>query len=730
MKKYNFAGDNDFLDLLYFQQRYQEIDPSDKCRVLGCHVTYDWTDIFLSEDIEQVWNSWKNSFFNVLNKCIPSKSVTLKNTKNAKWMNRELKLLKRKEHRAYKVFRRKRTQSSRKSYIKCRKLVQLKMKSAEENYISNICDDLRKKPKRFWQFVNSKQCDKVAIGSLKCGDNVLTNNIDKAECLNEQFKSVFNDYVPSNTDKSSDSQFVPAYMENDKFNEQEVFDELRWLDASKACGPDGIKPVFLKVAAKQIAKPLCRLFNLSYQKGIVPADWRNANISPVHKKGPKSDPKNYRPVSLTSIICKIMEKLVRKRLLNHLNKHDLICENQHGFRSKHSCETQLLQSLNDWCEILDKKSSTDVIFLDISRAFDVVSHPHLLYKLQNMGISSTMCSWVSAFLTGRKQCVKIGNAYSSSAAVTSGVPQGTILGPVLFLVYINDIVKDLRCTCRLYADDCVLYKEVKTVNDAEMLQEDLNKINLWAKQWKMSFNVDKCRVMHISKKKSNIDFNYELNNVPLKITKSERYLGVTISDKLSWSVHIQNVKRDCYSKLGLINRVFGRCSLYVKTKLYQQLVLPKLDYCSSVWSPGSVGLMKELEKVQRRASGIILANNSSSYVNNIARLKWQPIYVRHKISRMILLFKIVNNLISVDYSKYFKSRNVHRVLRNSNDRQLQYKFAATNVCQNSFFYKCINEWNNLPNDIVNSASLNTFKHKLTLHVNNGSFRDCAICQCL
>jgi hypothetical protein len=316
----------------------------------------DWSKVFSSDDIENVWENWKMSFFDVMNKCIPTKSFTIKNTRNhsCKWITREVKLLKRKEHRAYKTFKRKRSHTSRKKYLQCRKKVQLHMKKAEHDYISNMCDDLQKKPKPFWQFVNSKRCDTNVIGTLKQGDNVLTCDIDKAKCLNEQFQSVFNKCTNDCDIDFNDINDCPMYTEDDIFNEEEVMYELLKLDGSKSCGPDGIKPRILKIAAKELASPLCRLFNLSYSNGKLPSDWSIANISPLYKRGTKSDPKNYRPVSLTSIICKLMEKLVRKRLTKHLDKYDLIIDNQHGFRSKRSCETQLLQSIHDWSEILEK----------------------------------------------------------------------------------------------------------------------------------------------------------------------------------------------------------------------------------------------------------------------------------------------------------------------------------------------------------------------------------------
>ena len=325
--------------------------------------------------------------------------------------------------------------------------------------------------------------------------------------------------------------------------------------------------------------------------------------------------------------------------------------------------------------------------------------------------------------------MKLGNEYSPMVNVTSGVPQGTILSTILFLIYINDIADNLRCKCRLYADDCVLYDEVNSIDDAKLLQEDLSKVTEWAKIWKLKFNVDKCRVMNVSKKKRKFNFRYHIDNKVLECSQNEKYLGVTITDSLSWSTHIHNVKRDCYSKIGIINRVFGKCPTHVKTKLYQQLVLPKIDYCSSVWSPGSVGLIKQLDKIQYKATKVILGDKSDTYVNNMKALKFQSVHVRHIINRMVMVHKIVNNMIGIVFSKYFSIRNINRQLRNTNDKQLEYKFASTNVCQMSFFYKSVNEWNNLPNHIVNTQSLNMFKTKLFQHFQQCS-QNCLICQCM
>ena len=345
------------------------------------------------------------------------------------------------------------------------------LREAEQEYLRNFCNNIKDEPKKFWRFVNYKRKEREYVSSLKHEGATFTEDHQKAKILNEQFKSVFLN-IKHNNVQGLDDGHAPLHnkLTDIVLTEINVYKELIKLDITKATGPDGISAQMLKMGAGLLTKPLTRLFNMSLKTGNVPQGWKIANVTPIYKKGSKSDPKNYRPVSLTSIVSKVLEKVVRSQLAAHLKEHSILTENQHGFRNNRSCETQLLQSTHSWAESLDKNIPVDIIYLDLSRAFDVVSHDLLLVKLKKVGICGNILRWIKSFLTNRKQRVKVGDVLSDWCAVTSGVPQGTILGPVMFLVYINDICKDINSFCKLYADDCVLYRPIRSYQDNLFLQ--------------------------------------------------------------------------------------------------------------------------------------------------------------------------------------------------------------------------------------------------------------------
>ena len=277
------------------------------------------------------------------------------------------------------------------------------------------------------------------------------------------------------------------------------------INVHKATGPDDISGKLLKTLAPNIVEIYTLLFQTSLNQGKIPKDWKSAKVIPIFKKGDKSKPENYRPVSLTSITCKLLEHIIYSNIMDHLEKHEILNDIQHGFRQKRSCESQLITAINDFSKCLNHRGQIDSILLDFSKAFDKVDHKGLIVKLENNGISGNVLKWIEAFLFGRTQTVLVDGAESNEIAVRSGVPQGTVLGPLLFLIYINDININITpgTKLRLFADDSFLYREIKDTNDCKILQNDLETLQKWEKKWKMEFHPEKCQLLRITKKKTN-----------------------------------------------------------------------------------------------------------------------------------------------------------------------------------------------------------------------------------
>jgi hypothetical protein len=310
------------------------------------------------------------------------------------------------------------------------------------------------------------------------------------------------------------------------------------LDVHKAAGPDNIPTRYLKDYAKEIAPALTLVFEASLKQGEVPADWRIAHVTPIFKKGDHSKPANYRPISLTSVCCKLLEHVIHSQIMAHFERNNILSDAQHSFRKRRSTESQLILTLQDLTQALDDGEQIDAILLDFSKAFDVVPHERLAAKLHHYGVRGNILSWIRSFLSHRTQQVLVECCVSESSPVTSGVPQGLVLGPLLFLAYINDLPEHVTSSSRLLADDSLLYRKIRSPADARVLQEDLDKLQQWEKDWMMTFNASKCEVFRFTKEKNPIKSIYTIHNEELNIVTNGKYLGTRLTDDLSWNTHV------------------------------------------------------------------------------------------------------------------------------------------------------------------------------------------------
>ena len=293
----------------------------------------------------------------------------------------------------------------------------------------------------------------------------------------------------------------------------------------------------------------------------------------------------------------------------HLDEYKLLSGRQHAFRKRHSCETQLTTVINDWAKILDNGGQVDTFILDFEKAFDTPPHELLKNKLFSCGIGGKTLKWIDFFLCYRQQRVVVKGAKSDWAPVLSGGPQGTVLGPLLFSLYINDISTDIASEIRLFADDCVCYREIKDTEDTLKLQKDIDQLGCWARKWGMRFQPVKCNIMQITRKRiKKIHASYTLEGTVLKNVENIKYLGVTVTNDLRWNTHVSKVCTKANRTLGFLRRNLYACPKEVKEAAYKRLVRPVLEYSGSVWDPSGVGLQDELEEVQNRAARFVTGN--------------------------------------------------------------------------------------------------------------------------
>ena len=357
------------------------------------------------------------------------------------------------------------------------------------------------------------------------------------------------------------------------------------------------------------------LFRLSLQSGLVPQDWREANVAPLHKKGSREKPENYRPVSLTSVVGKLLESIIKDSIVTYLDQYNLIESSQHGFTKGKSCLTNLLDFFEVVTKELDEGNNVDLIYLDFSKAFDKVPYERLFNKLKSHGISGNVLNWIKKWLSNRRQRVCIEGEFSEWAEVTSGVPQGSVLGPILFIIYIDDLDSNVISKLDKFADDSKLGKSLSNQDDVECLRKDLISMEKWSSEWQMQFNTDKCAVMHLGRK--NTASQYTLNDKKLKESESERDLGVIIDKNLKFSDHCNKVANMANVTLGMIKRTISCKSKSIITRLYKALVRPQLEYCVQAWRPYLKKDIEKIEKVQRRATKMISECSKLSYEDRL-----------------------------------------------------------------------------------------------------------------
>lgn len=419
-------------------------------------------------------------------------------------------------------------------------------------------------------------------------------------------------------------------------------------------------------------------------------------MSAIHKKDAKSNPANYRPISLTCVCCKLLEHIMLSHIAKHLSSNNILINQQHGFRQHFSCETQLISAINDWAKSINQHTQTDVILLDFSKAFDSVPHHRLLSKLNFYGIRGRPADWIKAFLNNRPQVVSINGSHSNPQPVISGVPQGSVLGPVLFLLYINDITDNINSQIRLFADDSVIYREINDQQDHLALQQDLDNLSDWADLWQLNFNITKCYHLGITNKTVPLSYNYLMNDHAISGTISTKYLGITINQKLNWNQHCDYICSKANGTLGLLRRVLGDCNRDVKSKAYITLVRPKLEYASSVWNPHTKRNINQIEMVQHRAARFVLHDYSRfSHVSPmIKQLGWDTLEQRRLLSQLTMFYKIQQGLIGISLPP--EVCPLDRVSRLPNVSPYRHIQSNCNIYKFSFYPRSIVIWNQLP----------------------------------
>ena len=500
-------------------------------------------------------------------------------------------------------------------------------------------------------------------------------------------------------------------MDEIKVTEENVQEELQSLNEEKAPGPDDISPYLLKKCAKQLAYPLMLIFVKSLEEGQLPEQWKRASVVPIFKAGSKKSPNNYRPVSLTSQVCKVLERIIKKHVTKHLLDNNLITDEQHGFVPRKSCLTNLLESLEDWTHVLDDKESLDIIYCDFKKAFDSVPHQRLLKKISAYGIRGQILNWIRDFLADRKQEVVVRGVRSSLETVTSGVPQGSVLGPTLFNLYVNELPELVQSQIKLFADDAKVYQKISTQEDFEILQSDINHLCDWSECWLLDFNTQKCKVMHCGSGNPRMD--YHMRGQVLQTTDAERDLGVTVTSDLKPSTHCQRAANRAMMALRLLRNAFDSLTVQNFKGLFSTYVRPHLDYCVQAVGPQAAKDIELLEKVQQRATKLVREVRHLPYPERLSRLEVPSIKKRLQRGDMIETYKILTGKVNVRREKFFSLRRSHT---RGHHLKIDKKRVTHQARLRFFSQRVVNGWNSLPSEVVSANTIQAFKAKLDKHL--------------
>ena len=672
----------------------------------------DWDIVFENKSAQECWNIFKAELEKLVDEHIP---MSIPKDYNEPWMNKGLMKLWKKKYFAWKRYTETKGYQRYKEYVKETKIFKKYSTKEKRLFERKIAREAKHNKRAFYRYVNSKLTVRPEITEMQNeAGELIDNDIEICNILGRYFNSVY-------TARSNDS--MPDM--NNSFNQEirdivitrgDVQSRLEKLNVNKSCGPDNIHPFVLQRTASEISVPLTKIFKLSLSTGECPEDWRSANVTPIHKKGDRTDPSNYRPVSLTSQSCKILESIVRKHVLEHLVSNNILSDKQHGFREGRSCLTNLLEIMEDWTEIIDKHDDIDVAYLDFRKAFDLVSHKHLIYKLSKYGITKQVLNWIEAFLNQRTQRVIVRGMASEPFDVTSGVPQGSVLGPILFLLYINDLPLEVVSPVSLFADDSKIFSkiisdknrsETNNANGNETLQKDLNNVRNWASKWKMEFNVDKCKIMHLGK--TNPKHTYTMDGSNLTITTEEKDLGVLVDDKLKFDKHIRGIVNKANRILSLIRIGFTCLDMKMFMNLYPVLVRPHLEYCVQVWSPHLEKDINLLEGVQRRATKMVPQLKNLPYEERLKKLKLTTLRERRIRGDMIETYKLITGKEDINPNKFFTIREERGDPELIRGRIIKKKQANLEPRKMTFSNKVVNYWNELEGSEVWAKTTGEFK---------------------
>ena len=583
-------------------------------------------------------------------KYIPAKKTARKGSHTR--IPRERRILMRKRRKLMDRFNQstsdKKKESIKNKLVKIEILLQKSHADCRDRKEQLALKAIKTNPKFFFSYAKQFSSTRSKIGPLLNKLNEYTaSSTEMANLLSTQYSSVHS--IPKDSPYFAMEEEVDSVEITDiDFTEQDIIDAIDELKNSSASGPDGLAAIFLKKAKTPLSKPLYHLWRKCLDQGVTPCKLKEAHIIPIHKGGHQGLAANYRPVALTSHLIKIFEKVIRNYIVQFMEENDKFNPSQHGFRNGRSCVSQLLSNYDKIMDILESGANVDTIYLDFAKAFDKVDHAIVLKKSSLLGIRGKLLNWIESFLTSRSQMVVVNGVLSDPAPVRSGVPQGSVIGPLLFLILIGDIDDNIaHAFLSSFADDTRLTARIGGVSEASLLQSDLETVYQWAVDNNADFNQKKFEAVRRGTDDAlKLTTSYTAPDGTI-ITEKEhlRDLGVTMSAECSFKQHIESMCQSAKNMCSWILRTFQSRTPELMLTLWKSMVLPILDYCSQLWSPSKVGEIQQIEEIQKNFTRKIKSNCRDDYWNRLKTYHLYSLQRRRERYRIIYVWKILEGLV-------------------------------------------------------------------------------------
>lgn len=687
-----------------------------------------WLDERTNEkEFDTMCDNLINSISLSLNKCAPYKVKKLEyNWEKKPWINKSIVEKMKERDKLFRKAKLSKLTSDLIGYKKLRNMVVQLIKNSKRSFYESKIDNNKRDTKKLWkslkELIGDKKNNGVILKEINLSGVVLTDSKTIANELNNFFIRNIETIV----DNINSDNNINLHI-NCNSSYWDIFQKVTYtkldkiiskLDSKKGFKND-INVQTLKLVWETHSDLVLNLINKSLDLGFVPSRWKISTITPIQKIKNSIKAEDLRPVNTLPVYEQILERVVKEYLEQFLEKNNIINQNQSGFIKKHSCESALQDSFIEWRHNLDQGLMVGLVCIDLRKAFETLNIDILINKLYNIGLRDTVLNWFKSYLYGRKQKVKFDNVLSEEQEIKYGVPQGSILGPLLFLIYINDLVdifEGLEIKCKLFADDIMLFFSSNNISLIEkVLNEALKRLLNWLNNNQMKINISKTVFMVIRDRRSKLYGKCEINvkNEKIKEVTETKYLGIIIDNALNFDSNANYVAKKIAKKINVLYRLNHNVSNYTKCILYKSIVLPHFDYCSSVMINYSQNKLDIFQKLQNRAMRVILGvNKYTSVAKMLETLGWLSIKQRMMYNLGIFVYKMVNSFFPAYLCDRIQPNSVRNYYNTRNNNLINIVNTRTKSAEKTITYLGYNFFNDLPNEIQSQATIPAFKRLL------------------